>query len=144
MSDPRHQHHPASAVRAGRHTAANPNWVHPHMGESTQQPSTEHLPPPPSGLPSIDQGPPPSRHQEAVAAGHRLDIHLEHLQEDLLHERVSKNQKSKLCLKTMDSLRGLVKEVQDDDWKYQTDTPLDDLNVGITNMDRWGPSDGLQ
>lgn len=142
MSDPRHHHHhPASAVRAGRPAAGSANWAHPHiMGDPSQQPSTEHLPPPPA----IDQGPPPSRHQEAVAAGHRLDIHLEHLQEDLLHERVSKNQKSKLCLKTMDSLRGLVKEVQDDDWKYQTDTPLEDLNVGITNMDRWGPSDGLQ
>eukprot|EP00527_Entomoneis_sp_CCMP2396_P008043 CAMPEP_0198153868 /NCGR_PEP_ID=MMETSP1443-20131203/66135_1 /TAXON_ID=186043 /ORGANISM="Entomoneis sp., Strain CCMP2396" /LENGTH=147 /DNA_ID=CAMNT_0043820361 /DNA_START=77 /DNA_END=517 /DNA_ORIENTATION=+ len=147
MSDPRHHSSMRSAGRSSTsspaaayhrnasaysHNSSNSSWIHPHnLSEPT--PSSEHLPPPQA----IDQGPPPSRHQEAVAAGHRLDIHLEHLQEDLQHEKVTRSQKSKLYQKNLDNLRGLVKEVQADDWKYAGDNN-DSLMAGyFTHTDAW-------
>lgn len=92
-------------------------------------------------------GPPPSRHQEAVAAGHRLDIHLEHLQGDLEHERITKDQKFKLFKKNMDSLRELVQEIQADDWKYSENAEGNMMGNSdqlmseyFTKMDAWGPN----
>ena len=70
-----------------------------------------------------------------------MDVHIGQLQEDHQHERLCKNQKSKLLQKNLESLRGLIQEIQDDDWKYAAD-PDDSMASHFTTMDAWGSGGG--
>jgi hypothetical protein len=68
------------------------------------------------------------------------DKKLAQLADEREHERLAKSQKSKLLQKNLDSLRGLVKEIESDHWMYANNNNISISHSGsnyVTTSGSW-------